>query len=383
MFHRSIQLPPKPKQSMFLWGARQTGKSTLLRTLYADALWVNLIETDTWASYVREPWQLRMQIRSQPTKPSLVVIDEIQKVPALLDEVHLMIEEDKMVFVLSGSSARKVRRGHANLLGGRAIRHELYGLTIGEVGAAYDLTHLLNVGSLPRHILAEDAAPLLRSYVNEYLREEIAAEGLVRDIPIFANALTAIALSDGTPINYSNIARECAVASQTVRDYVQILEDTLIGTLLPAYTRKPKRRIIRSPKFYFFDVGVTNVLCKRRRIEQGSEAYGKALENWMHHELRAHREYADLHYDLSYWQLSGGLEVDFILGDMEVALEVKSAEHIADHHLRGLRAVKQDYPSVKPILVCTERSARKTDDGISILPVEQFLAELWAGKIVR
>jgi len=366
-----------------LWGPRKVGKSTLLRTLYPHAHWVDLLETDTWARLIKEPWLLRRDIEGMAKKPELVIIDEVQRVPQLLDEVHLMIERMGMAFALSGSSARKVRRGKANLLGGRALRYELYGLTIREIAGAYDLTHILNTGSIPEHVMAERPEATLDSYVNNYLREEILEEGLVRSLQPFSKALVACALSDASPISYTPIARDCGVSSQTVRDYVQIMEDTLIASLVPAYTRRPKRRVRHTPKIFFFDVGVVNALAKRRRIEPESQAYGQALENWIHHELRAHRMYSGLFHDLTYYRTTGGVEVDFILGDMDAAIEVKATDHARDHHLKSLRMIAEDYTVKQRILVCLESHAMETDDGIRILPVEEFLRELWEGKILQ
>lgn len=307
----------------------------------------------------------------------------MQKVPALLDEVHFMIEQMGLVFGLCGSSARKVRRGQANLLGGRAHRNELFGLTRGELGEHWNLLRALNAGSLPRMALADDPAALLKDYVTEYLKEEILDEGLVRRLPPFSEALRAIALSDGHDLSYTTIARECGVSNQTVREYVQILEDTLLGSFLPAYTRRPKRRVIRSPKFYLFDVGVVNILAERGEIRQGSAAFGSALENWVHHELRAHSSYSKLHYDLRYWRTSTGVEVDFILGDMAAAIEVKATSSALDHHLKGLRSLGQDYTASRRICVSLDPMRHRTHDDIEILPLEEFLEELWGGKIVH
>lgn len=383
MFLRALHLPKKSHQSFFLWGPRQTGKSTLLRFLYPQALSINLLETNTLIKHIEAPWTLRHEIEAMPLKPAIVVIDEVQRVPALLDEVHHMIEKHGIAFALCGSSARKVRRGGANLLGGRAVRYDLYGLTIGEVGAAVSLTDLLNRGSLPLHVMSEEVPLLLDAYVNSYLREEILEEGLVRALPPFARALGAFALGDGGLVSYTTIARECGVSSQTVRDYAQILEDTLIASLLPAFVKRSKRRVRHVPKLYFFDVGVVNVLAKRGRVLPGSDAYGRALENWIHHELQAHRSYSGLHYDLSFWRLAGGTEVDFILGDCDCAVEVKATTRPSDTHLKGLRELEREHRVKKRILVCLIERAQRTEDGIDILPVTDFCDRLWRGELVQ
>ena len=238
MFTRSLRLPPPGTETFFLWGPRQTGKTTLLRAAYPDAFWIDLLKADVFRRYVQRPERLREELEELPDVPH-VVIDEVQKVPALLDEVHWLHEHRGIRFALCGSSARKVRRGGANLLGGRAVRYELFGLTAAELGSAFDLTRALNAGYLPGMLAADRPRRLLRSYVGDYLKEEVAAEGLVRNLPTFSEFLDVAALSDGQPVNYSNIARECAVSGHTVRGYFGILEDTLLGRWLPAFRRRP------------------------------------------------------------------------------------------------------------------------------------------------
>jgi len=263
------------------------------------------------------------------------------------------------------------------------VRYELYGFVSAELGSQFDLLRMLNHGYLPRHYLSNAPRPLLRAYVNDYLKEEIANEGLVRNLPAFASFLNTAVLSDAEMVNYTNIARECGISSPAVKEYFQILIDTLLGRYVPAYSKRPKRRVIQSPKFYFADVGMVNLLAKRGRIEPGSELFGKAFENWVFHELSAHAAYSEQYYDLSYWRLASGIEVDFILDDMAVAIEVKGSAKIAAHHLQGLRELKREYPRVKRrILVSMEPRARKTDDGIEILPASQFAAHLWSGNLL-
>jgi predicted AAA+ superfamily ATPase len=269
-----------------------------------------------------------------------------------------------------------VRRGAANLLGGRAVRYELFGLTADELGTAFDIDRALNHGTLPPIYQAKQPKRLLASYVGDYLKEEVAAEGLVRNLPVFSGFLNAAALSDGDTVNFSNIARDCAVSSHTVKSHFEVLEDTLLGRWLPAYTKRPKRRVIASPKFYFADVGVVNVLAKRGALERGGELYGKAFENWVHHEIVASMAYTASDTELSYWRLTTGVEVDFIVGNMELAIEAKATERVTSDHLRGLRQLGVDWPGVRRLVVCFEPKRRKTDDGIEILPVGRFLQEL-------
>ena len=383
MFKRSLSLPPSGTETFFLWGPRQAGKSTLLRQRYPDAHLVDLLKTDDFRRYATRPELLRQELEAEGSTPDRqIVIDEVQRVPALLDEVHWLIENRGLRFAMCGSSARKVRRGAANLLGGRAIRYDLRGLTSEELGKAFDLDRMLNHGYLPR--VYETARPrrLLDSYIADYLREEIAAEGLVRNLPAFAAFLDAAALSDGGIVNFTNIARECGVSGNTVRGYFEILEDTLLARWLPAYRRRLKRRVIGKPKFYFADVGVVNRLTRRGELSPGSELYGKAFENWVFHEMSAFVSYRDVDARLSYWRLPSGIEVDFLLGDVDLAVEAKSGATITRNHLKGLRALAGEYPDVRRrIVVCSEPRARRTDDGIDIIPAAEFAQRLWAGEL--
>lgn len=313
----------------------------------------------------------------------IIVIDEVQKVPGLLDEVHSLIEKQRRSFVLCGSSARKVRRTHANLLGGRALRFELFGFVSAELGRRFDLVRMLNHGYLPSHYLEERPDSALRAYVQDYLKEEILAEGLTRSLPVFSTFLGAAALSDGATLNYSTIARDCGVSHHTVRDYFQILVDTLLGRYLPAYTRRPKRRVIHTPKFYFADVAVVNVLARRGRLEPGSEAFGHAFENWVCHELSAYAGYSGQNHELSHWRLTTGAEVDFVVDDMAAAIEAKATRAVHADHLKGLRNLAMDYPKTKRRLVVSlDPNVRRTEDGIEILPYRVFAERLWAGDLL-
>jgi uncharacterized protein len=380
MFKRILKLPKRPKKSFFLWGPRQSGKSTLLLQLYPKAHWVDLLKTDEFIKYTRAPYKLRNELEEKK-EGTIVVIDEIQKVPLLLDEVHWMIENKKFNFILCGSSARKVKRGHANLLGGRALRYQLYGLVTPEIQQEWNLNNILNKGYMPTHYTAKNYKDFHEAYVNTYLKEEIADEGLTRNLPIFANFLNIAAITDTEMLVYSNIARECAVSVPTVKEYYQILEDTLLGTFLMAYRKRAKRRLAHTPKFYFNDIGVVNFLASRGEIKQGSELFGKALENWVFHELSAYNSYKKKYAHITYWRTSGGTEVDFIVNDMEVAIEVKSSKNISSHHMKGLRELAKDYKVKKRIMVCTEQVPRQLEDGIKIYPAKHFAEQLWAGKL--
>ena len=353
----------------------------MLAERYPDARRIDLLRTDHYVRYLEQPSLLRDELRDA-AQGTLTVIDEIQKVPALLDEVHWLIEHQRLVFALCGSSARKLRRGHANLLGGRAVRYELFGFVSTELGREFDLVRAANHGVLPRPYLADRPARMIRAYVDDYLTSEIAAGALVRSVPSFSGFLRSAAIGDTELVNFQNIARECAVSSPTVKEYYQILVDTLLGRFLPAFTARPKRRVIQAPKFYFADVGVVNHLAQRGSVAPGGELFGKALENLICHELSAFREYHERPWSLSYWRLASGIEVDFVLGDAEIAIEVKSSPRISAAHLKGLIAFGEDQPGVqRRIMVCLEPRRRVTKDGVEIIPVAKFLEGLWRGEV--
>jgi uncharacterized protein len=380
MYKRFLSLPKKPEQSFFLWGPRQAGKTTLLKQAYPEAYRVNLLKSDLVIRYLQNASIFREEVMALP-RTKIVVIDEIQKAPVLLNEVHYLIQEENRVFIMCGSSARKVKKGHANLLGGRAIRYELLGLSSVEIGKDFDLAHMLNAGPIPNHYINKNPKRMIQSYVDDYLKEEILQEGLIRSLPVFSDFLRVAAIGDTETVNLSNIARESGVSANTVRDHYGILVDTLIGAFLPAYTRRPKRRSISAPKFYFRDVGIVNHLSRRGAVEQGSELFGKAFENWVFNELSIHSRYTEKFYDISYWRLTTGAEVDFVLGNAVAAIEAKAKEKITSNDLKGLRQFKQEYPNVKyRIVVSLEKKLRLTEDGILIMPYSVFIERLWSAE---
>lgn len=385
MYKRLQKLHLSCQETCFLWGPRQTGKSTLLKTLFPEALRFDLLLSTDYQSLLRTPQLIREYCDGKGlnanTQKEPIIIDEIQKIPALLDEVHWLIENKGLRFILCGSSARKLKRGAANLLGGRAVRYELYPLVFPEI-PQFSLIKALNSGLIPRHYDRPNSERLIQSYIGDYLREEIAAEALIRNISAFSRFLEVAALSNGQIINYTNIARECGVSSPTVKEYFQILEDTLIGKTLPAFRKRKKRRLIASPKFYFFDLSPVILLSRRGRVEPGSELFGHAFEHYIWMELRAHATYSDLFYPLAYWRTSSGLEVDFVLENAAVAIEAKSTDQVNTNHLKGIRAFKEEYQTSRGIIVSLDSKPRKTADGIEILPWQMFLEHLWAGEII-
>lgn len=326
-----------------------------------------------------DPSVLRKEVLAQ--KYPLVIIDEIQKVPELLDEIHWCIENTKTRFILCGSSARKLRHGAANLLGGRAWRFELFPLTTEEI-LTCDLERAINHGMLPDHYLAEKPDQLLKGYTSDYLQEEIRAEALVRDVPAFARFLEAVAATHGQLVNYSNIARDCGVSSHTVREYYQILEDTLLGHRLPPWKKSQSRRLIETEKFFLFDTGVVRTLKGISRIEPQTDEFGRAFEHLLIEEVRAYLSYSTKDLPLSFWRTSTGLEVDLIVGDLEVAIEFKSSGKLQNQNVNGLKALLEERSVKKALLVCMIKSPRQIADNILALPWQDFCKRLWKGEIV-
>jgi uncharacterized protein len=378
-FDRKQVLIDSEGESLFLWGARQTGKSTLLKRLYPNALWFDLLLSDVFERLSKQPSILRETVLAD-NENRIVVIDEIQRIPELLNEVHWLITNHKVQFILSGSSPRKIIRGGSNLLGGRALRYELYPLVSSEI-PEFDLLKALNNGLIPKHYLSINAKKKISAYIGNYLKDEIAAEAKIRNIQSFSRFLEAAAFSNGEMVNYANIAADCGVSPPTVKEYFQILEDTLIGRFLPSFQKKPKRRVISAPKFYFFDIGIVNYLLKRGEIQQGSEIFGNAFEHLIYQEIYAHSKYSGNEYLISYWRTASQIEVDFILGENEVAIEVKSSSNINARHLKGLKSFSEEYETKQLILVCNEPLPRLIDN-VMVLPWKIFLERLWAGEII-
>jgi len=369
-------------RSAFLWGARKTGKSTFLRQHFPKSIYFDFLDHDIYLDFIKKPSLLRHQLSQR--KASIngpVIIDEVQKIPAILDEVHWMIENMKLGFILCGSSARKLKRGQANLLGGRAWRFEMFPLVSAEIDQL-DLLRALNHGLIPVHYIENHAKKDLNAYVYNYLKEEVFEEGLTRNIPAFSRFFEAMAYSHGQITNFSNIARDCGVDSKTVREYYQILEDTLLGHRVEPFKRRQDRSVIlRAPKFYLFDVGLAGALTHRQLVQERGDEFGRAFEHFIFMELIAYRSYKELDYAVNFWRTKSGLEVDFILAKGEVAIEVKGATRVDYLDVKGLVTFRDEYKPKKTIVITNERAAR-IEKEIHFIPWREFLVQLWTGKVI-
>ena len=373
---RKLNINFSAKRSVFLWGPRKTGKTYWVKKYCPNSILIDLLKTDVFAEYASRPSLLRERFQNHS---GLIVIDEIQMIPDLLNEIHWLIENSNVIFLMTGSSPRKLRRGHANLLGGRAWRYNMAPLTFQEI-RGFDLEEIVISGLLPPHFLSPDPIQDLRSYIADYLKEEIAAEALVQHIPAFAEFLRVSALSSGELLNYTNVGRETGVSAKVVRKYFQILEDTLLGFRVKPWQKVVKRRLIETEKFYLFDVGVTNYL-SRRAPKIGTSEFGKSFEHLILMELKAYQAYKNPELDIYYWRTTTGYEIDFILDNMKVAIEVKASSKINDKHIKGMRALMEEHTVQKTIIVSLEKEPRIIDSNIQILPWQSFLNMLWDGKL--
>ena len=366
-----------PGQSCFLLGPRGTGKSWWIRRRYPDALIIDLLQPDRFRSFTARPERLREVIDAHPNT-NRVVVDEIQKIPALLDVVHALIEERKeLTFVLTGSSARKIRRGGVNLLGGRALHRTLHPFMAAELGDRFRLDEALRIGLVPLVVAAEDPGEVLRGYATLYLEEEVRAEGLVRNLGAFSRFLEAITLSHASLLNIAAVARECQVERKTVEGFVSILEDLLLAVRVPVFTKRAKRQTTAHPKLFLFDAGIFRSLRPSGPLDTDNEAEGSALEGLVFQHLRAWNAYRGERNTISYWRTRAGSEVDFIIygEDGLHALEVKNARTIHPADLRSLKSFRGEYPESRTLFLY-RGAERLLRDGILCLPCEGFLREL-------
>lgn len=367
-------------KSLFLFGPRQTGKTHLLKKLFPKSPFYNFLLADVFFRVSQRPQIIREEILAAGKKLiQPVVIDEIQKLPIILDEVQNLIEAAGVKFILTGSSARRLKRGGGNLLGGRAWTRSLYPLVTAEI-PDYDLDRVLNYGTIPVVYDSSQPQEELASYIGNYLKEEIQAEGLTRKIENFSRFLQTAALTNTELLNFNNIANDAGVPPRTVAEHFTILQDTLLGQLLEPFTRTKKRKAISTAKFYFFDIGVCNFLAGRKDIKPRTELFGKVLEHLIFTEIRACLSYRKDHRPLTFWRSKSGYEVDFLIGD-EIAIEVKAAHMVTEKHLAGLRALSEDIRLKNKIVVSMDAAPRKLGSTL-VLPVRDFLARLWHSEIL-
>lgn len=374
-----------PPTGFFLFGPRGTGKSTWLRQEMPEALYIDLLDPESYRAYLAGPERLRQVVEGNPNA-KVVVIDEIQKVPSLLDVVHQVVEglgRKPPRFVLTGSSARKLRRAGVDLLAGRLLMKALHPFMAAELGDRFDLKRALRLGMLPLVLGSADPEETLKSYVALYLREEVQSEGLVRNVGSFARFLEAISLSHGALLNTSDVARECQVSRKVADGFVEILEDLLLGFRLQAFTKKAKRLLVQHPKFYFVDTGVFRSLRPKGPLDSPEMIDGAALEGLVAQHLRAWIAYSNGDHSLHFWRTKAGLEVDFVLygENTFAAIEVKSARRVFGKDVKALRAFIEDYPAASACLLYGGRERLKVD-GILCLPCEEFLRSLRPGQLL-
>jgi len=379
-YERLLNLQVLIKQkSHFLLGPRSTGKSSLIRKTFDSSLYINLLKQDTLRDFIINPSLLRERVAAIKLKPrDLVIIDEIQKIPKLLDEVHLLIEEEGLVFLLTGSSARKLKKGAANLLAGRAWMANLFPLLSSEI-TDFDLLRYLNYGGLPQVYTSSHPLKELKNYINLYIKEEIQEEGFTRKLDQFLIFFESIGIMSGEELNYQGWSSDTGVPRKTLQSYVELLQDTLMAFELPSFKKTINRKAVSRSKFYLFDVGVANHMAKKGEIKEGSTEFGKAFEHFFIQECRALISYLELDWKLTYWRSHSQMEVDLCLGQ-EWALEIKSSKRVTEKHLKGLRALREENLFENYGVICLEKEKRIVD-GITIWPWRSFLKEVLLIKL--
>lgn len=377
------------RKSVFLFGPRQTGKTTWLKKTYPHALYINLLSKPTYDDYTLRGNALVSDIElfERKNKSPLIIIDEIQKMPSLLDEIHNQIEKNKKRrFILTGSSARKLKRMGANLLGGRASWKNFFPFVYPEIESDLknirDIERRLLIGGIPGIYFSNNPFLDFDDYIQLYLNEEIRAEGAVRNYEAFNRFLLTAALMNSKQVNFTQLGTDAQIPPRTAQDYFQILEDTLIGFLLPAYVDTPSRKAMTTAKFYLFDTGLTNALLRRVALSAGTAEFGEVLEQFIVLEIKAYCSYKNLKSELFYWRSTSKLEVDIIIKSQNqiIAIEVKAKDRVSKKELNGLQAFCEDHPKAKKLLITLD-SRHYLNDGVEFIPVLQFLKELWSGNI--
>lgn len=379
MYRRIFDIENRLDEAMFLFGGRQTGKSTLLKERFPKAVYIDLLKSDVRNRFKQHPEEFRESLLRYPPE-TLVIVDEIQKVPDLLDEVHWLMVEKGLWFILSGSSARKIKKSGANNLGGRAIPETLFPLVSAEI-PDFDLERAVQNGMIPRHYAVANARNRMRAYIDLYLKEEIIEEALVQNADEFVRFMEVAAIMDGEILNYENVASDCEVSANTVKAYYKILVDTLLGFEVPAYRKVIKRKLYKAPRFYYFDVGIANHLTKRYHLAPRTPEYGHAFEHLIMQEIAAYLGYTNSDEELTYWHTYENLEVDAVIGDARVAIEIKSKEHIDHDDKKGVTEFAKEHPDTRQIIVSRDRISRRSGD-VDLYYVTDFFKALWAGKII-
>ena len=379
MYHRIFDIENRLDEGMFLFGGRQTGKSTLLKERFPNAVYIDLLNSEVRNRFMQHPEQFRERLLRYPPA-TLVIVDEIQKVPDLLDEVHWLMVNKGLWFILSGSSARKIKKSGANNLGGRAIPETLFPLVSAEI-PDFDLDRAVQNGMIPRHYMVTNARNRLKGYIELYLKEEIIEEALVQNVADFVRFMEVAAIMDGEILNYEKVASDCGVSANTVKAYYQILKDTLLGFEVPAYRKVIKRKLFKSPRFYYFDVGIANYLTGRHHLAEKTPEYGHAFEHLIMQEIIAYLGYTNSDEELSYWHTYENLEVDAVIGDARIAIEIKSTDHVAHDDKKGLMEFAKEHPETKQILVSRDRISRRSGN-VDYYYVTDFFKALWAGEII-
>ena len=379
MYHRIFDVENRLDEAMFLFGARQTGKSTLLKERFPKAIYIDLLKSDVRTRFKQHPEEFRESLLRYPPE-TLVIVDEIQKVPDLLDEVHWLMVEKGLWFILSGSSARKIRKSGANNLGGRAIPETLFPLVSAEI-PDFDIERAVQNGMIPRHYMVANAHNRMRAYIDLYVKEEIIEEALVQNVDEFIRFMEVAAIMDGEILNYENVASDCGVSANTVKAYYKILVDTLLGFEVPAYRKVIKRKLYKSPRFYYFDIGIANHLTKRYQLAPKTPEYGHAFEHLIMQEIVAYLAYTNSDEELTYWHTYENIEVDAIIGDARVAIEIKSTDHVDHGDKKGIMEFAKEHPNAKQILVSRDRISRRSGN-VDLYYVTDFFKALWAGEII-
>ena len=379
MYHRIFDIENRLDEGMFLFGGRQVGKSTLLRERFPGAIYIDLLNPDIRKRFKRRTMEFYEMLVKYPPR-TLVIVDEIQKLPELLDVVHKLMVENSLHFILSGSSARKIKKAGVNQLGGRANEEHLYPLVYAEI-PDYDFSRAVQNGMIPRHYDVKDARVRIKNYINLYLKEEIEEEALVQNIDTFGRFLEVAAVTNTEILNYDNVASDCGVSVNTAKAYFKILYDTLLGFEVKPYRKVIKRKLYQTSKFYFFDVGIPNHLLHRFHLMPGTPEYGHAFESIVMQEIRAYLGYTGSEEDLTYWHTYTKDEVDAVIGDARIAIEIKSTDHVDNDHKKGLKKFVEEHPDAKQIIVSRDILTRRSDN-IDLYYVTDFFKALWAGEII-